>query len=118
MAEKPTVALSGDQLQELITAAIAAAKQPPAPTPEELAQKEQEREMRRQQAELVLLEAENKRRAQEACAHMRRDGSTPAVYVQDGNYIICQHCQKVIRPAAEPDLFNKLFQLGQSAATF
>lgn len=117
-AEKPAVTIGAEQLQEILSSVIEAARKPPEPTPEQKAAAEQDKEMRRQQAELVLMEAENKRRAQEACSHMRRDGSTPSVYVQDGNYLICQHCQKIVRPEVEPDLFNKLFQLTQSAATF
>lgn len=83
-------------------------------------------EARKSNAALVLAEEEKKRNFQRLCSHMRRDGSTRAVYVVNGNFMICQACQAVVRPGVRPDnyngrdiydndLFNKLFQLSQPA---
>jgi len=112
--DKPTIGLTADDLQKLVEAL----KAPAAPTPEQLAQKMQDEQMRREQASLVLQEMEQKRINQEACSHMRQNGSTPAVFVQDGAYMICQHCQKQVFRDQEPVLFNKLFQLTLGASTF
>jgi hypothetical protein len=61
--------------------------------------------------ETLRLKAANDKANQEACTHMRFNGTTCAVYIHNGNYMLCQHCHKVIRPAEEPALFNRLIQL-------
>jgi hypothetical protein len=59
------------------------------------------------------------------CSHKRRDGTCRAVFVPNGNYLLCQKCQGIVRPAlvkGEPEshilgtmydtrLFNELFQM-------
>lgn len=111
--EKASVNISNDQLQSMLEAVITAARQAPEPTEAEKAQIAQSLIDRKQQAELVHIQAQNKKAEQEACVHMRRDNTCAAVYVANGNFMICQHCQKIIRPETELTLFNRLFQLSQ-----
>jgi hypothetical protein len=108
-----------EMVKELVTAAVAAAvaesRKPLPLTEQQEAAKLQDMEMRRQQADLIKADEDRKLREQEACSHVRRDGTTTGVYVQDGNYILCQQCQKVIRPELEAPLFNRLLQLATPA---
>lgn len=116
-ANEKSTGIDADQLQQILSTVIAEVRKPPELTEEQQAAKKQDAEMRAQQA-LLALEAQRVReREQAACLHQRRDGTTPAVYVADGNYMICQHCQKIIRPEKEADLFNRLLQL-QNPAVF
>jgi hypothetical protein len=106
--------LNANQLAEVLRTVIAESKKPADPTPEELAQKAADREHRKQMAQLQQRREDERSREQEACVHCRLDGTTTGVYVQNGNYIICQQCQKIIRPETELQLFNRLMQLGAS----
>lgn len=121
--EKAAVAITADELKSILSTVIAEARKPPEPTEEEKAVMASEKAMRKQTAEQSLAAMENKRREQAACIHMRRDGSSTAVYVHNGNFFICQQCQAVIHPGVRPEgsddtmgiydtqLFNRLFQL-------
>jgi hypothetical protein len=53
---------------------------------------------RKDNAEVINIERQRKLAEQRDCSHIRRDGSCRAVYVEHGNYLICQRCQDVIRP--------------------
>ena len=102
-------------LKEMLVSVLQEARKPADPTPEELAARESDREMRKQTALQALGVQQSKIAEQEACVHLRRDGTTTGVYVENGNYIICQQCQKIIRPEKELALFNKLFQMTNPA---
>jgi hypothetical protein len=109
-------AMSTDQFLELVKEL----RKPADPTPEQQAAIEQDKRDRQTQAELSLQIQDNRRAEQEACSHMRTGvwaGTTTAVYVQNGNFLICQQCQKIIRPENEPQLFNRLIQ-SQAQANF
>lgn len=110
--ENPEVKMSHAQLLELIKEM----RKAPEPTEEEQARKKADLDARKDQALLVKEIAERKRIDQEMCTHMRRNGSTLGVHVPNGNFIICQGCQKIVRPEEDVALFNKLFVLCFSAA--
>jgi hypothetical protein len=122
-APTPGMMLTFDQLKEL----LAEAKKPVV-SPQQLKQIEDEQQTRRDNAAIIDAERAKKLYEQSICSHMRRDGSTRAVYVEHGNYLICQRCQDVIRPEAtlpngEPDLrrremFTRLFALQASNEVF
>jgi hypothetical protein len=116
-------------MKDMLVAVLQEARKPADPTPQQIAQLEQDQAMRKEQGALVLLTLANKRREQEACIHMRRDNTTTAVYIAGGNYIICQHCQAKIRPGVAPagddgqdfydtPLFNRLWTLSQDPTVF
>jgi hypothetical protein len=116
-ANEKSTGIDADQLQQILATVIAEVRKPAELTEEQKAAKEQDKEMRAQQALLALEIQRNRERDQAACLHQRRDGTTPAVYVANGNYMLCQHCQKIIRPEVETELFNRLMQL-QTPAVF
>lgn len=130
MSNEKNTGLDAQQLQDILTAVLREARRAPDPTEKELAQIEQDRAIRKENAETILQMLKNKRIDQENCIHMRRDNTTTAVYIANGNYLICQACQAKIRPGSAPEnggdngdfynthLFNRLFQLSQGEATF
>jgi len=122
-------------LKELITAAVAAAREPnelekleiearQAERESQREQIEQEQQMRAETARQQIAIAKNKRAMQKICTHKhRKSGDTHCVFIPDdlGGYILCQKCQATIRPGSEPAknpmgaiydaaLFNQLFQ--------
>ena len=109
MSDKATVAITAEQLQEMMTAvvqtAIAAARKPADPTPEELARKASDEEMRRQQTLLELQKDEERRINQKYCTHRHPNGTSSVARVEhfsplpNTNFIICVHCQGKIKPA-------------------
>lgn len=118
MSEKPVTALSADDLKEILRTVIQEARKAPEPTADELAKKQQELDQRKQLALLVHQKEENRKREQNQCTHMRmEDGSARTVYVQNGNFIICQECQKVIRPETDLQEFNRFFILSKATRT-
>ena len=132
--EKPTMNLTPEDLQNIVVAAIAAAKQPSEL--EQLALEEkrdeiearkaqitQENQMRAESAQQQIAIMEGKRTMQKLCTHKHRRGDTHCVFITDdlGGYILCQKCQAVIRAGEAPSkndagiiyntaLFNQLFQ--------
>jgi hypothetical protein len=62
--------------------------------------------------------AANKKAAQAMCTHEHKDGASHCVYIQNGNYILCQKCQDVVRPETRPDLFARLLQSCSTAEIF
>ena len=115
----PAANISAEQLKEILATVIAEVKKPNAVEQRELDRKEAEfeqaQEDRVQLAGQVMQQAAEKKAQQAMCSHMRRDGSTRAVYIQNGNYMLCQLCHDVIRPETRPQEFNKLFQMAQPA---
>ena len=113
------------ELESMMTRVLAEARKPAEPTEDEKEeiearrrQKEQDKEMRRQQAELELQRQETRRIEQENCLHIRpRDNSTTMVHVANGNFMICQQCQKVLRAEENVQLWNRHFQLAQATAS-
>lgn len=116
-------------MKDMLVAVLQEARKPADPTEAQLAEIAQAQQMRKEQGELVRLTIANRRREQEACIHMRRDNTTTGVYIAGGNYIICQHCQGIIRPGVAPEgysgqdfydtqLFNKLWTLSQDPTVF
>lgn len=102
--------------QEQLLALLKELRKPADLTEDEKARKQADFENRLHQAELVKNTADRKRIEQEMCTHMRKNGSTLGVHVANGNFIICQGCQKIVRPEEDVALFNKLFVLCFSAA--
>jgi hypothetical protein len=123
MAEKKEIpALAPEQLamvQEMLKTVIAEVRKPPELTEEQKAAKGQDVAMRRQQAELALARMEMKKAEQDFCTHMRRDNTSHAVLVNLGNcggeFLICQGCQKIIRPNEDPQTFTRLIGLNAPA---
>jgi len=118
--QKPqAIALTAEQLKDLMLSMAQELRKPADPTPEQLAQKQTDLDARRSTAESQLQIMRNKMAEQAACSHMRRDGSSSCVYVypqadglQTGNFVICQQCQAMIHP--EPRPTGKLAQETQS----
>lgn len=111
MSEEKGMSLTPKQLQDLITAAVTAAvaesKKPAPLTEQQIAEIQQANEMRLQQRDLILQGEANKAALKRACSHRRsakEGGGTTTVYVQNGNYLICQQCQGIIRPEVEEKL--------------
>jgi hypothetical protein len=124
MAEKKEIpALAPEQLamvQEMLKTVIAEVRKPPELTEEQKAEKDQQVAMRRQQAELALARMEMKKSEQEFCSHMRRDNTSHAVLVNlgpvcGGEFLLCQGCQKIIRPNEDPQTFTRLLALNAPA---
>ena len=131
--QNQAVTLTAEQLKEMLVEMAKEIRKPADPTPEQLAAIESDKETRRQQAELVRNQMENKRIEQSLCSHRRpRDSSSTCVYVRDGNYLICQQCQGMIHPEPRPtgeagketahhiydtNLFNTHLQLSQASLT-
>ena|ERR1017187_3853407 len=105
--------LTASQLQELIatavTAAVSEAKKPYI-SDEQKRNIADAQQARKEQAGLHRQMVEEKIRQQKLCTHEHARGDTHGVYVQNGNYILCQKCQSVIRPETDPQTFSKIFQ--------
>ena len=111
---------------EQLTTLIQEIKKPEPPSELEQKKLKQAQDSRRQLASTHAEVAESKRRQQKICTHLRRDGTSRAVYVKQGNYLICQKCQVIVRPedAAkkshdntiyDTNLFNRLFQMSATS---
>jgi hypothetical protein len=129
MPEKQeSINLSKQDLADIITAAVAAAKAPnvieQAKLDEQKAELVQKQKYRAATAQSVRDDIENKRLIQSICSHEHPNGASRSVYVVERTgpgYMICLKNQCKIRPEpkpAKPDagaiydtaLFNKLFQ--------
>jgi hypothetical protein len=112
-----TLTLTKDDLQGLISAAVAAAvaeSRKPAPlTTAELAKQKDEQE-RRQQDGLAARDAMSTRAnfQRNICSHIRPNGTTMAVLVKDelGAYFLCQdaRCMARIRPGNTEERLRKV----------
>lgn len=111
---------------EQLTTLIKEIKKPEPPSEAEQRKIQQEQDRRKQLATTHQEVAENKKRQQRICTHLRRDGTSRAVYVKQGNFLICQKCQVIVRPedAAkksnvntiyDTNLFNRLFQMSATS---
>ena len=111
MAE-PKVTLGVEELKDVLTTVLAEARKP-------VVTEQQQREIAEQQEARArgAEQAEELRKTEEwnqaHCSHRRRDNSPRTVHVNNnpksgGEFLICQACQKIIRPEEEPDLFNSL----------
>lgn len=122
MSEPKAVTLTPDQLKDLLVSMAQELRKPADPTPEQLAQKQNDLEARKGIAQMQLEGIEAKKRLQAACAHTRAfNGSSTCVYIypqsdgKSGNYVICQQCQAIIHPGVRPegplgkDLENHIF---------
>lgn len=113
--------ITADQLKELLATVIAEARKPVV-TEAQIKELEAQQAMRKDIAADVKQQAINKKRFQDNCSHMRRDGSTRAVFVKqnppDEDFMICQLCQDVTYASKEPQEFNRLFQLAGAADMF
>jgi hypothetical protein len=133
MSETKETPVNAELLKELIQEL----KKPAPPTEEELATREekkrkvqQEQEKRRRMATKHASILEAKKMQQKTCTHLRRDGTSRAVYVKHGNYLICQKCNVLIRPTEDQknksnintiydtNLFNRLFQMSVTSNVF
>ena len=126
----PAFTLTAADLKEIIgsavTAAVSEAKKTVL-TDAEKARIEQDQQNRKELAANIVAEIENKKMRQRYCSHMRTglwSGQTRAVHVENGNFMICQGCQGIIRPGTEPEgykgtdifdnaLFYRLLQASQ-----
>lgn len=119
------VTISKNDLKDIISSAVAAAvaeaRKPAPPTDEEKRAIEQKQTDRKEQADLILADIEKKRADQKLCTHKHRNGVGHGVYIQDGNYILCQKCNVKVRPEPAPRgykggdiydtaLFSRMFQ--------
>jgi hypothetical protein len=123
------LSLTFEQLKELLLEA-----KKPVVSDADKKKIEAAQEERKANAEIITLERAKKLYEQQTCGHYRRDGSSRTVYVEHGNYLICQKCQDVIRPGAmlkdkngkdtdQPDiarreLFNKHFAMTSRSQVF
>lgn len=124
-----TLTISKKDLQEIVVAAITAAKAPNLVEQAELDRQQREMEQaqkdRKELSAQVLADLENKRAIRAACTHEHANGDTHAVYVQEQagpGYFICQKNQCKVRPEPKPEKnsdpgaiyntreFNRLFQ--------
>lgn len=132
--ETPRMTFTTEDIQKIIAAAVAAAKEPNELEKLEMEEKreqlearraqiEQDQQTRRETAQQQIAIMENRRAMQGLCTHKHRRGDTHCVFVNDelGGYVLCQKCQAVIRPGVAPQkndsgvifdtvLFNRLLQ--------
>lgn len=108
MAEEKKMSVGVSELKELIEAI-----RNPAKTEKQIREEEAAKADRAALAATMKAAADLKRQNQEACSHMRSNGTTTAVLVHDGGagYLLCQVCQLSIYGHERPELFNKLIQL-------
>lgn len=123
MEDKKISGVDAAALESVLKTVIAEARKPVL-TEEEVRKRKADQEARERNSAMVREGLEQKKNAQRLCSHMRRDGTTRAVYILNGNYLLCQACQATIRPGEAPagyagmdiydtNLFNRLFQLSQ-----
>jgi hypothetical protein len=119
------VALTAADLQKLLSTVIAEAKKPTALEQAKLDAEAEEKmkaqQHRLEQAESIKAEMAQKAMEKRLCSHKHSTGQSHGVYIQDGNYILCQKHQCKIRPGVAPTnyqgsdiydtaLFNEVFQ--------
>jgi hypothetical protein len=103
MSEKLT--LTKEELQELmagVAASVAAEMKKPVITEEQMKEVEAAQDRRREEAAnfQAMKDAEKNTRLS-ICTHSNRNGTSACVPVKNGdrvNFIICQHCQLVVKP--------------------
>lgn len=80
----------------------------PIVTEQEKKQLENSLAERKANAETQKEIARQKKINQSICTHEHMNGASHCVYIENGNFILCQKCQDVIRPDRAE--FNRLFQ--------
>lgn len=110
MAEK--LEFTAEDLQTVLRTVIEEARKPVVTEHQikELESRQQDRARGAAQVEEIRAAEEWN---QANCSHRRRDNSPRTVHVQNnpksgGEFMICQKCQKIIRPEVETALFNSL----------
>lgn len=112
MSEKASLNLTAEQLQQLISTAVATAvaeaRKPLPPTESERLKAEQEEAMRKATGEQELAIQAGRKAFQRQCSHMQPSGKSAVAsvrYVEAGipqDALICVHCQAMIKPAKGP----------------
>lgn len=102
MSEKPTLALTAEQLQDMFRAVIQEARRPPEPTEEEKARVESAKKDRQQQGELELKKIRDRKVTQKYCQHTQPNGTAAIAQLYDLGALICVHCQAMIKPSPGP----------------
>jgi RNA polymerase-binding transcription factor DksA len=122
-----TVAISPNDLKDIISTAVATAIQEsrkPVVTEAEERELAMRQEQRAEQAKQVRDEIEQTKWEQKTCTHERSKkefGGSTCVHIRNGNYMLCQRCRVKIYPGNAPagykgldvystDLFNRIFQ--------
>jgi hypothetical protein len=119
--KEKAVSLTADDLKSIIAGAVSEAVRA-AKAPNEIEQRKldqekqkilQDNETRRETAQHIRQEMENKAFQKRVCAHEGgKDNHTHGVYVSDelGGYVLCQVCRAVIRPENQLAHFPKDFR--------
>src|SRR5437660_373024 len=109
MSEKASLNLTAEQLQTLISTAVATAvaeaRKPLPPTAEELAAIEQAKKMRQEQGAQELAIQASRQRDRKMCAHRHENGKSATASVDVIGAIVCVKCQAMIKP--EPGPFDE-----------
>ena len=100
---KQAVTLTADQLKDLMLTMAKELRKPADPTPEQLAQKENDRLSREATARSQLEKMQRDQANRAACTHRRKDRTTSMVYEYMGGYLICQQCQAIVHAGARPE---------------
>lgn len=106
MSTEKGISLTAEDLQKLVATAVAAAVEAtrnPALTDKQKKEIQDAQDARVESAASIRQLQAAKRLEQQVCSHMRKNGSTRAVYVENGQFMICQSCQAVIRPGVAPE---------------
>lgn len=108
------VALTAADLKEILKTVVEEARKPVI-TQKDQREMEEAQEARKRGKEQEDERVANEELTQRLCTHRRRDNTPRTVHVQNnpksgGEFMICQKCQKVIRPELEPALFTSLIQ--------
>lgn len=101
-SQNQAVTLTAEQLKDLMLTMAKELRKPADPTPEELAQAENDRKSRESTAKLQLEKLEREQANRMACTHRRKDRTTSMVYEYMGGYLICQQCQAIVHPGVRP----------------
>jgi hypothetical protein len=106
MSEKASLNLTPEQLQSLISTAVATAvaeaRKPLPPNEDEQLRINQEKAMRQQTGEQELQIQANRRAEQKRCSHRHPNGQSCVTNVDNLGCVICVHCQGMIKPAEGP----------------
>lgn len=104
-------------MQSVMLSVIEEARRPVL-TERQLREIEERQQERKENAEKERQRRKHVMAVRRACTHHRRDGSCRAVYVKgcgdpnlpdgtgSGHFFICQACQAIIRPGAEPEKYD------------
>jgi predicted RNase H-like nuclease (RuvC/YqgF family) len=112
-------------LQTILETVIREIKKPTALEQKELDRQQREIESSNQErldnSQSIIARLEQKRWEQSTCNHEHAQGQSHCVFILDGNYMLCQKNQCIIRPGTAPanyqgsdvyntQLFNSIFQ--------